>query len=198
MDATAPRAVPVHPERTDEPDVLHWHLDRTLLDHPQVRRPLDLLVDAGVLAAYELTADGVRTRLAPDQSWPARAGAVRSAVQDAARAHEEHLEGAQASERNAFVAEVAGQVLADAVRPVAAAHGGSIELLDVSDGVVGVRTTGACRGCPAAGMTLNGLLQREVRRRVGDPTITVEVAEGQMHAGHDGCPPDAVRNAEGH
>ena len=40
------------------------------------------------------------------------------------------------------------------IRPHLQADGGDIELLDVNDGTVTVRLTGACGGCPMAAMTL--------------------------------------------
>jgi Fe-S cluster biogenesis protein NfuA len=44
------------------------------------------------------------------------------------------------------------------VRPVLQADGGDVELVDVTGGVVKLRLTGACGGCPMAGLTLkNGI-----------------------------------------
>ncbi|GAH27444.1 unnamed protein product [marine sediment metagenome] len=53
------------------------------------------------------------------------------------------------------------------VRPSLQADGGDVELIEVSDeGVVKVRLTGACGGCPMATMTLKagieGVLKKEV------------------------------------
>jgi Fe-S cluster biogenesis protein NfuA len=45
------------------------------------------------------------------------------------------------------------------------AHGGTIELVDVHDGVVAVRLRGACDGCPAAWMTLHVRLESQLRKR---------------------------------
>ena len=49
---------------------------------------------------------------------------------------------------------------------IAAAHGGSIELVGARDGVVTVRMHGACRGCPAAVLTMRQRLETQLRRRV--------------------------------
>jgi len=47
------------------------------------------------------------------------------------------------------------QVIEEKVRPGLKMDGGDIELIEVrDDGVVRVRLTGACRGCPFAAMTL--------------------------------------------
>lgn len=44
------------------------------------------------------------------------------------------------------------------IRPALQADGGDVELVDVDGGVVKVRLTGACGGCPMASITLkNGI-----------------------------------------
>jgi Fe-S cluster biogenesis protein NfuA len=52
------------------------------------------------------------------------------------------------------------------IRPALQADGGDVELVDVEGGVVKVRLTGACGGCPMASVTLkNGieaLLKKEI------------------------------------
>ncbi|MFC2032915.1 NifU family protein [Chloroflexota bacterium] len=46
------------------------------------------------------------------------------------------------------------------IRPVLQADGGDVELIDVAHGVVKVKLTGACDGCPMSKMTLrNGLIR---------------------------------------
>jgi Fe-S cluster biogenesis protein NfuA len=40
------------------------------------------------------------------------------------------------------------------IRPSLQADGGDVELVDVEDGIVKVRLTGACGGCPMSQMTL--------------------------------------------
>jgi len=61
------------------------------------------------------------------------------------------------------------------LRPSLAAHGGDVELVEVSDdGKVSVRLTGACRGCPGATMTLRLGVERILRERV--PGVTEVVA----------------------
>ncbi len=51
-------------------------------------------------------------------------------------------------------------------RPALQADGGDVELVDVKDGVVTVRLTGACGGCPMSGMTLKMGVERVVREEV--------------------------------
>jgi Fe-S cluster biogenesis protein NfuA/nitrite reductase/ring-hydroxylating ferredoxin subunit len=42
----------------------------------------------------------------------------------------------------------------DGVRPYLASHGGDVELVDISDGVVRLRLTGSCDGCSSSAATL--------------------------------------------
>ena len=54
----------------------------------------------------------------------------------------------------------------DDVRALLAMHGGNVELVAVENGVVDVRLTGACHGCPLAAMTMRMGVERMVRERV--------------------------------
>ncbi len=53
------------------------------------------------------------------------------------------------------------------IRPMLQADGGDVELVDVTeDGVVKVRMTGACGGCPMAQVTLSQGIERRLREAV--------------------------------
>lgn len=52
------------------------------------------------------------------------------------------------------------------IRPALKADGGDIELVDVVDGVVKVRLTGACGGCPMSQMTLKMGVERVLKQQV--------------------------------
>jgi Fe-S cluster biogenesis protein NfuA len=53
------------------------------------------------------------------------------------------------------------------VRPVLQADGGDVELVDVTpDGIVKVKLTGACHGCPMAEMTLRQGIENHLKERV--------------------------------
>ncbi len=53
------------------------------------------------------------------------------------------------------------------VRPSLQADGGDVELIEVSDeGVVKVKLTGACGGCPMASMTLKAGIERVLKEEV--------------------------------
>jgi len=52
------------------------------------------------------------------------------------------------------------------IRPALQADGGNIELVDVVDGVVKVRLTGACGSCPMSQMTLKMGVERALKQQV--------------------------------
>ena len=55
----------------------------------------------------------------------------------------------------------------DKIRPALQADGGDVELVDVTDdGVVKVKLTGACGGCPMAQMTLKAGIERVLKEEV--------------------------------
>jgi Fe-S cluster biogenesis protein NfuA len=59
------------------------------------------------------------------------------------------------------------QAALDTVRPQLQADGGDAELVDVTaDGVVKVRLTGACGGCPMSQMTLKMGIERILKQKV--------------------------------
>jgi len=53
------------------------------------------------------------------------------------------------------------------IRPSLQADGGDMELIDVSeDGIVKVKLTGACRGCPMSQMTLKMGIEKALKQAV--------------------------------
>jgi len=52
------------------------------------------------------------------------------------------------------------------VRPALQADGGDVELVEVNDGIVSVRLTGACGSCPMSTMTLKMGVERAIRQAV--------------------------------
>jgi len=63
----------------------------------------------------------------------------------------------------------------DRIRPALQADGGDVELVDVRDGVVSLRLTGACKGCPMATMTLRNGIERILREQVPEVEAVVAV-----------------------
>ncbi len=55
------------------------------------------------------------------------------------------------------------EAVLDTIRPDLQSHGGDIELIDVTDGIVKVRLQGACQGCMGAQMTLKMGVERVLR-----------------------------------
>ena len=54
----------------------------------------------------------------------------------------------------------------DKIRPFLQRDGGDIQLVDVTDGVVKVILTGACKGCPGAQMTLKQGVEKILKQEV--------------------------------
>ena len=52
------------------------------------------------------------------------------------------------------------------IRPALQADGGDVEFVDVVDGIVKVRLTGACGGCPMSQMTLKMGIERHLKKEV--------------------------------
>ncbi len=52
------------------------------------------------------------------------------------------------------------------IRPALLADGGDVELVDVSEGVVKLRLTGACGGCPMATITLKQGIEQVLKEQV--------------------------------
>ncbi|MGH9285792.1 MAG: NifU family protein, partial [Acidimicrobiales bacterium] len=74
------------------------------------------------------------------------------------------------------------------VQPFAESHGGAIELERIEDGVVTVRMTGTCNGCPSSAATLKWGVERAMRdhwpnfRRleVADPAPPTDAAKRDL------------------
>jgi Fe-S cluster biogenesis protein NfuA len=52
------------------------------------------------------------------------------------------------------------------IRPALQNDGGDVELVDVNDGIVSVRLTGACGGCPMSTMTLKMGIEKVIKEDV--------------------------------
>ena len=60
------------------------------------------------------------------------------------------------------------------VRPALQRDGGDVELIEVTEGTVKVKLTGACAGCPMSTMTLKNGIERILKEQV--PEIKEVVA----------------------
>ena len=62
------------------------------------------------------------------------------------------------------------------IKPALQADGGDVELVEVTpEGVVKVRLTGACAGCPMSQMTLKMGIERELKKEVPEVKEVVSV-----------------------
>jgi Fe-S cluster biogenesis protein NfuA len=61
------------------------------------------------------------------------------------------------------------------IRPQLQADGGDVQLVDVTDGTVKVKLTGACAGCPMSTMTLKMGIERMLKEKVKDVKQVVAV-----------------------
>jgi Fe-S cluster biogenesis protein NfuA len=66
------------------------------------------------------------------------------------------------------------------IRPMLQADGGDVELVEVTDdGVVKVRLTGACGGCPMSQITLSSGIERRLKEAVPEVQRVESVPRGQ-------------------
>jgi Fe-S cluster biogenesis protein NfuA len=66
----------------------------------------------------------------------------------------------------------------DGVRPALRTHGGSVELVDVRDGVVRLRLQGNCHHCPSSAVTMQQTVEEAIYGKA--PEITVVEVEGMV------------------
>jgi Fe-S cluster biogenesis protein NfuA len=66
------------------------------------------------------------------------------------------------------------QVL-EKIRPALVADGGNVEVVDVKDGIVSVKLTGACSGCPMSTITLKNGIERLLKEEIADIKEVVAV-----------------------
>ncbi|MGV0627502.1 NifU family protein [Mycolicibacter minnesotensis] len=168
--------IPMHAVATPDPQRLQWVVtcDR-MPTGGQVQHapgPLGALQDDGTIS--EMTVDGtqVTITLSPHQHWRARGEEIRVALEKAL-GEPAHWQ-IDTTGRTADLTQAVRELLSGPIGELAAAHGGAIELVAVTDDQVRVRTSGACHDCPASDSTLQDGLQHELRRRFGDQ-ITVRV-----------------------
>lgn len=63
----------------------------------------------------------------------------------------------------------------DKVRPYLVKDGGDVELVDVDGGIVKVRLTGHCAGCPHSTMTLKNGIEKILKQEIPEVTEVVNV-----------------------
>lgn len=171
----------IHPEATDDPATLRWVVSGVRLPFagPLERAPwLDDLLDDQVLV--EVGVDDLLVTVT-GTTWAAIGSRFRSAL---TRALEDTSTwvggpGARRLDPTETLRRCTEELLDGPVGAIATAHGGSIELVDVrpgpDGGIVDVTMKGACRGCPAAVITMHQRLENQLRRRLREPVSVHEV-----------------------
>ena len=61
------------------------------------------------------------------------------------------------------------------IRPNLQADGGDVEFVDVNDGIVKVKLTGSCAGCPMSTLTLKVGIERLLKEKIADVKEVVAV-----------------------
>ena len=67
------------------------------------------------------------------------------------------------------------QTVLDNIRPSLQADGGDVELVDVEEGIVKVKLTGACAGCPMSQMTLKMGIEKFLKKEIPEVKEVVSV-----------------------
>ncbi|MEW6408998.1 MAG: NifU family protein [Nitrospirota bacterium] len=67
------------------------------------------------------------------------------------------------------------EAVLERLRPAIQAHGGDVELVDVAEGVVKVRLTGACGACPMSIITLKNGIEAVLKEEIPE-VVSVESA----------------------
>lgn len=75
------------------------------------------------------------------------------------------------------LAERVQQVIDEVINPGIAAHGGFVELVDVSDDTLYLRMGGGCQGCAASAATLRQGIERMVREQVPEIVEIIDVTD---------------------
>jgi Fe-S cluster biogenesis protein NfuA len=63
----------------------------------------------------------------------------------------------------------------DKIRPSLLADGGDVELVDINDGTVTLKLTGACAGCPFSTMTLKMGIEKILKKEIPEVKEVVAV-----------------------
>ncbi|TET59553.1 MAG: NifU family protein [Candidatus Stahlbacteria bacterium] len=64
----------------------------------------------------------------------------------------------------------------DEVRPGLQADGGDVELVDITeDGIVKVKLTGACAGCPMSTLTLKMAIEKRLKEKIPEVKAVEQV-----------------------
>jgi len=175
MTDTSSPPVLLHTERTADPDRLHWAVPgRTL---PSAERIRQRLLNGAGIVDVERCSDGYTVTKEPPASWSELAPAVEAAIRVEVPAMAEGTTRVEVP-----TIETVRAVIEASVGPLLAAHGGRIDVVDVSPGRISLAMHGACAGCPGSTGTIDDVVVVELRRRFPSVT-TVPVDRGRRRLG---------------
>ncbi len=72
------------------------------------------------------------------------------------------------------------KIIDQKIRPRLQSHDGDVQVVDIVDGIVRVKLTGACSGCPSADLTTKDFIEDELKKNfswVKEVRIINEVSE---------------------
>lgn len=69
------------------------------------------------------------------------------------------------------------KVMEEKVRPSLMAHEGNVKILSFEDGVLKIRLTGQCSGCPSAQLTTEELIAKTIKEEIPEVQDVVLVNE---------------------
>ncbi|MEP6476439.1 MAG: NifU family protein [Actinomycetota bacterium] len=76
----------------------------------------------------------------------------------------------------------AAEAALDSIRPYIHSHGGEVQVIDVSAGVVRVKLSGSCSGCTASAVTLQNGVEEALREHLsGFVAMEVEAEQSPSH-----------------
>jgi len=84
------------------------------------------------------------------------------------------MKGEAISARSSMMQDKVTEIL-DKIRPALQRDGGDLELVEVNDGTVKVKLTGACAGCPMSTMTLKMGIEKILKEQVPEVKKVVAV-----------------------
>ncbi|HEX7661156.1 MAG TPA: NifU family protein [Pseudonocardiaceae bacterium] len=169
-----PAVVPIHPEPiAGRPRLMDWVLPAGTFDTagPVLDAPGEfgtMLAEGPVSCAIVQPGGGqLLVELRPGVHWRDVGARVRTALHAALTEPRGWRIGdaADTASTDQLLREAAIALLAGDLGDYVRSHGGDVELLDVTAGVVSIVFHGSCHGCPAANITAHARFERELRAR---------------------------------
>jgi Fe-S cluster biogenesis protein NfuA len=161
--------IPIHPEPVaDDPATVRWVIPAgllTVVGVPAGLPPaLDDLVCDGVVDSVRVESSAILVTLTPGRTWRSEGARIRAAL-CADLADPSAWTTSRPTSGDDVLRAAAREVLDGDVGAFVASHGGSLTVVDVTDGVITVDLAGACSHCPAADVTLTDRFADAVRAR---------------------------------